>query len=79
MTWIETPPEDPATADLLASEADPNTGRTDRILAVHGPKGEGLRAHLALYRSAMRPTAGLRSREREMLALVVSRTNGCHY
>lgn len=79
MTWIETDPEDEDTAALLASQADPNTGRTDRILAVHGPKGEGLRAHLALYRSAMRPTRGLRSRDRELLALVVSLENGCHY
>ena len=33
----------------------------------------------ALYTSAMTGTPGLPKLEREMIALVVSRLNGCHY
>ena len=64
---------------LLRTHADPRSGETDEILRVHSLKPESLEAHLALYRSAMRPSAGLGLREREMIALVVSSLNGCHY
>ena len=54
-------------------------GTLDNVLAIHGLHPEGLAAHLALYRSAMRPTRELGSAEREMIAVVVSRANDCHY
>jgi alkylhydroperoxidase family enzyme len=36
-------------------------------------------AHDALYRSAMRGTATLRKADRELIAMVVSAANDCHY
>ncbi|NOX30910.1 MAG: hypothetical protein GXP35_12810 [Actinobacteria bacterium] len=36
-------------------------------------------AHLAVYESAMAGTKSLRKVEREMIALVVSLENNCHY
>ena len=36
-------------------------------------------AHQSLYESAMAGTATLRKAERELIALVVSLTNDCHY
>ncbi|WP_420445316.1 carboxymuconolactone decarboxylase family protein [Candidatus Poriferisodalis sp.] len=36
-------------------------------------------AHQGLYESAMAGTATLRKAERELIALVVSLTNDCHY
>ncbi len=51
----------------------------DNILKIHSLDPAGLRAHLALYRSAMTGTPGLPKLEREMIALVVSSVNGCRY
>ena len=82
MAWIRMLADDDADEELrgaLRAGADPRTGRTDEIMRVHSLKAESLTAHLALYRSAMRPSAGLGLREREMIALVVSAINGCHY
>ena len=48
-------------------------------MAVHSLNPRGLAAHDALYRSAMAGTGSLRKVERELIALVVSRENDCHY
>ncbi len=58
---------------------DPVYGRVDNILAVHSLNPTGMAAHLALYESAMAGTKSLRKVEREMIALVVSLENHCHY
>jgi alkylhydroperoxidase family enzyme len=82
MAWIPTPgPEGvgPELARLMRDHADPETGAVDEILRVHALDPDGLRAHLAVYQSAMRGTRGLRKVDRELVALVVSRLNGCHY
>jgi len=82
MSWIETIDEGDASgrlAELYARMADPTTGRVDHVLKVHGLSPDGLEAHWRLYRAAMSGTRGLRKVEREMIAVVVSRTNGCHY
>ena len=82
MPWIETIDEDDADGvlqDLYRGMRDPGSGRVDNILKVHALHPEGLKAHFAVYRAAMQPTDGLSKAEREMVALVVSKTNGCHY
>lgn len=79
MSWISTDPPDGDTARLLASLADPRTGVTDEILKIHALDPAGLRAHLALYRSAMSATPGLPLVDRELVAYVVSDLNGCVY
>jgi alkylhydroperoxidase family enzyme len=82
MAFIRIVEESEATgelAELYASMVDPEHGRVDEVLRIHGLHPAGLAAHWQLYQAAMRPTAGLRKIEREMVALVVSRTNGCHY
>ena len=66
-------------AELFDASRDPRSGELDEILRVHALDPAGLAAHLALYRSAMRPTPGLGLRQREMIALVVSAWNGCRY
>lgn len=80
--WIEVVPEDQWTGDLeplLEACLDPGQESVDNILAVHSLDPAGLAAHLAVYRSAMAGTAGLRKVDRELVALVVSQTNDCHY
>ena len=54
-------------------------GQLDNILQVHSLHPKSLSAHLALYRSAMEGTPTLPKVDRELIALVVSSVNGCHY
>lgn len=82
MAWIETIDEGDARgelAELYARGRDPHTGGVDNILKVHALSPDGLAAHLAVYRAAMRGTRGLPKVEREMIAVVVSGLNGCRY
>ena len=58
---------------------DPEYGRVDNVIAVHSLNPRSMAAHLALYESAMAGTATLRKVERELIALVVSLANNCHY
>ena len=64
---------------LYAQVADPVSGRVDNVLAVHSLHPAGLAAHFELYRAVMRGTRSLPKAEREMIAIVVSKENGCHY
>lgn len=82
MAWIETVPDDRWTGELAAHHdqaVDPTYGRVDNIIGVHSINPRGLDAHLRLYGSAMAGTASLRKVERELIALVVSSVNECHY
>ncbi len=49
------------------------------LLRAHSLHPAGLAAHWALYRAVMRGTKSLPKADREMIALVVSARNGCHY
>lgn len=82
MAWIEIVPEDQATGELAAlyeRVIDPEYRRVDTIMAIHSLHPAGLDAHHHLYREVMAGTATLRKVEREMIALVVSVMNDCHY
>ena len=82
MAWIDTVDETAATgelSELYAAMVDPEFDRVDNILKIHSLHPAGLRAHFDLYRAVMRTTPGLHKVDREMIALVVSKLNGCHY
>jgi len=82
MAWIETTPESTAhgeLAELYRLHADPRTGEVDNILRVHGLHAEGLAGHVALYRAVMHGRSALAPADRELIAVVVSGRNGCHY
>jgi len=82
MAWIDVVPDDEWTGELeplYPQVVDPAHGRVDSIMAVHSINPRGLNAHNELYRSAMRGTSTLRKVERELIALVVSLENHCHY
>jgi alkylhydroperoxidase family enzyme len=84
MAWIRTGPDDDwagddGLGDLYGRVVDASFGRVDRIMAVHSLNPAGLAAHEGLYRSAMSGTGTLRKVERELVALVVSLENHCHY
>lgn len=84
--WIETVPDDrwqadpkSQLADLYGQVVDGTYGRVDNIMAIHSLNPRGLGAHHNLYESAMAGTSSLRKVERELIALVVSLENHCHY
>lgn len=80
--WIRTTGPDEwsdGLARLFDGARDPASGDVDNVLLVHSLAEDSLRAHLELYRVAMRPTPGLSKTDRELVALVVSGLNGCHY
>jgi alkylhydroperoxidase family enzyme len=82
MAWIEVEGDEGAEgelAELYAGMVDPDSGRVDAIMQIHSLHPGGLRAHDLLYRESMRSTPTLRKVERELIALVVSRINDCHY
>ena len=82
MTRIEIIPDDAwdgELGELYPRVVDPAYGRVDHIMAVHSLNPRSMAAHLALYESAMAGTATLRKVERELIALVVSLENDCHY
>jgi alkylhydroperoxidase family enzyme len=51
----------------------------DHILAIHGPNPASLWDHVTLYRRLMAGPSPLSRTRREMLAVVTSRANDCHY
>lgn len=80
--WIRTVDErdaDDRLAALYAQCLDPPSEKVDHVLKVHSLHPDGLAAHLAVYRASMQSTKGLRKVDREMVAVVVSKQNGCHY
>ena len=82
MAWIHTVPEREASPELAAlyeAVVDPTTGQLDNILSIHSLHPAGLRAHFDLYMAVMAGTPGLRKVDRELIALVVSLENRCHY
>jgi len=84
MAWIEIVPDeewadDEALENLYGRVVDKSSGRIDYIMSVHSLNPRGLAAHDGVYRSAMAGTKSLRKVERELIALVVSLENECHY
>lgn len=82
MAWIHTTKLEAATGELRKQfdrALDPHSGELDNIMSIHSDHPAGLGAHLDLYNAVMRPTKSLPKLEREMIALVVSAHNACHY
>jgi alkylhydroperoxidase family enzyme len=81
MAWIRVIPPGEATgelADFYARVRDAS-GSVDHILTVHSLNPASLRTHYDLYRACMYGPSELTRAQREMVAVVVSVTNHCHY
>ena len=68
-----------ALAELYERYEDPEHGKVDNILKIHSLKPRTLRDHGNLYRTTMYGPSELSRVEREMIAVVVSSLNECHY
>jgi uncharacterized peroxidase-related enzyme len=81
MAWIEMIDEKEARgtlADLFREHGNRVAG-VDNILRIHSLNPASLELHYAYYEHIMRGSSGLSRAQREMVAVVVSATNGCHY
>ena len=81
MAWIETVSEDTATAELksIYDTQRQQAGAVANILKVHSSSPAILEAHLRLYSAVMHAPGPLSRKHREMIAVVVSVINECHY
>jgi len=82
MPWIEAPHADEwedELAELKNRVIDPKYQRIDWIMRIHALDAGSMAAHDTLYQQAMNGTSTLRKVEREMIAMVVSQVNDCHY
>lgn len=81
MAQIRTITVDEATgklAELYARLADPD-GRVANVLKLQSLSPSTLETHYALYRALMFGPGALTRPQRELIAVVVSAVNRCHY
>ncbi len=81
MAYIETIPPESAQGALRAEydEATRRAGRVWNILRIMSPNPSVLKASMGLYLAVMHGPSPLSRAQREMLAVVVSKANDCHY
>lgn len=81
MAFIEYVPEDEASDELkkLYDRYRASWGGVDNIVRIHGPNPLSMEKYYQLYRHLMRGPSPLSFAQREMLAVVVSVANHCHY
>ncbi|MBA3355234.1 MAG: carboxymuconolactone decarboxylase family protein [Pyrinomonadaceae bacterium] len=81
MAWIKVIQEDAAGGELkqLYDQLTEPWGGVDNILKIHSLNPPSLRAHFEFYKTLMRGQSGLSRIQREMIAVVVSDANRCHY
>ena len=81
MTWIQTIASDEATGRLrkIYDAAVERAGRVFGIVRAMSLSPAVLDSSMTLYQRVMFARGGLERRQREMLAVVVSQVNDCHY
>jgi len=81
MAWIKVIDEEEAAgrlAELYEKYKEP-WGGTDNILKIHSLNVKSMKTHYDLYAHLMRGKSDLTRIQREMIAVVVSAVNRCHY
>lgn len=81
MPYIQTIHESEAAGDLadLYQRVGNPDGTVDNVMKIHSLNPATLRTHFEMYVEAMHKPSPLTRAEREMVAVVVSRLNGCRY
>jgi alkylhydroperoxidase family enzyme len=81
MSWIRTIGAAEATGKLreIYEAAVKRAGKVFQILRVQSVNADVLEASLEVYKRVMFGPSPLSRRRREMLAVVTSRANDCHY
>ncbi len=81
MAWIRTISEEEATGSVKKQyeAAIRRAGRVFNIVKISSLKPEIMRTFIDLYIKLMHGPSGLSRAQREMIAVVVSTLNHCHY
>jgi alkylhydroperoxidase family enzyme len=81
MAWIDTINERDANGSLKDQYEKLKDSRNgvDNILKIHSLNPESLDAHVRLYKTIMYGKSPIRRVNREMIAVLVSSINQCHY
>ncbi len=81
MAWIRMISEDEAEGELAKMYADhvEPWGGVDNIMRIHSLNPASLEGHSKIYETLMRGRSDLTRVQREMIAVVVSTLNRCHY
>jgi len=81
MAWIDTINENSAEGDLKEQyeKLESPEGQVDNILKIHSLNPASLSAHYSFYKTIMYGKSPLSRIDREMIAVVVSAENNCHY
>lgn len=81
MSYIKTVAPNQASGSLRTQYemAERRAGKVWNILRIMSPNPEVLSASMALYLQVMHGPSPLSRGQREMLAVTVSKVNGCHY
>ena len=81
MAWIAIIPEEEAKGELkeLYEDLVEPWGGVDNILKIHSLNPDSLKAHFLLYKTVMYGPSPIERPAREMIAVVVSAINHCHY
>ena len=81
MAWIHVIDEADATGKLHEwyTKLTEPWGGVDNIMKIHSLNIPSLKAHFELYKTVMYGRSGLSRAQREMIAVVVSAVNQCHY
>jgi uncharacterized peroxidase-related enzyme len=81
MAWINVISMEAATGrlkELYQKYIEP-AGVVDNILMIHSLNAKSLKTHYDLYAHLMRGRSDLSRAQREMIAVVASAANKCHY
>ncbi len=81
MAWIKTISQEEAEGSVKRQyeAAVKRAGRVFNIVSIHSLKPEVMRIFMQLYMQLMHGPSLLSRAQREMIALVVSQLNKCHY
>jgi uncharacterized peroxidase-related enzyme len=81
MPWIKVVEEEEAAGELLQiyQTQRKKAGGLANILKIHSLAPGTLSTHMAFYEAVMHAPGDLSQIEREMIAVVVSSLNRCHY
>jgi uncharacterized peroxidase-related enzyme len=80
-SWLRVPPEEDAPAEVKAlfEKANEKLGFLPNVLRVYALRPRHLELWNTFYDELMRGESGLTREQREMIAVVVSTANRCHY
>ena len=81
MAWVKTvkPEEATGVLDRVYLAAEKRAGYLPNLTRLQSLRPETMAIGVSLYRQLMDASTGINSRQRVLIATVVSKINGCHY